>query len=84
MFQVDFWKKISFALQGGFDSKNLFGWKMAFWAYNFEILTLQKYPFLLKMVFLSLNLQNCASDFDDFSTDIRDICLEWFGLSAVC
>ena len=38
MFQADFWKKISFAPQGVFDPKTpLFGWKMAFWAYIFEI-----------------------------------------------
>ena len=37
MFQADFWKKISFAPQGGFWPKNPpFGWKMAFWAYIFE------------------------------------------------
>ena len=33
---------------------------------------------------LSLYLQNRAPDFDDFSTDVRDSCSEWFGLSVVC
>ena len=38
MFQVDFLKKFSFAPQGGSDPKTpLFGWKIAFWAYIFEI-----------------------------------------------
>ena len=31
-----------------------------------------KCPLLAKMVLLSLYLQNCASDFDDFCTDVRD------------
>ena len=31
-------------------------------------------PFLAKMVLLSLYLQNRASDFDDFCTDVRDSC----------
>ena len=30
-----------------------------------------KYPFLAKMVLLSLFLQNRASDFDDFCTDVK-------------
>ena len=37
MFQADFWKKFSFAPQGGFwPKKTLFGLKMDFWAYIFE------------------------------------------------
>ena len=36
------------------------------------------------MALLSLYFQNCASDFDDFCTDVRDSCPEWFGLSVVC
>ena len=30
------------------------------------------------MVLFSLYLQNRASDFDDFCTDVRDSCPEWF------
>ena len=33
-----------------------------------------KYPFLAKMVLLSLYLQNRALDFDDFCTDVKDSC----------
>ena len=36
--------------------------------------TPQNTPFLAKMVLLSLYLQNRASDFDDFCTDVRDSC----------
>ena len=43
-----------------------------------------KPPFLAENGLLSLYLQNRASDFDDFCTDVRDSCPEWFGLSAVC
>ena len=35
-----------------------------------------KYPFLAKMVLFSLYLQNRASYFDDFCTDVRDSCPE--------
>ena len=38
--------------------------------------TPKKYPFLAKMVLFSLYLQNYASDFDDFCTDVRDSCPE--------
>ena len=36
----------------------------------------QKRPLLAKTVLLSLYLQNRASDFDDFCTDVRDSCPE--------
>ena len=38
--------------------------------------TPQNAPFLAKMFHLSLYLQKCASDFDDFCTDVRDSCPE--------
>ena len=36
----------------------------------------RKCPLLAKMVLLSLYLYNCASDFDDFCSDVRDSCPE--------
>ena len=49
------------------------------WAGKFSFVpqggfTPQKYPFLAKMVLLSLYLQNRASDFDNFCTDVRNSC----------
>ena len=53
MFLADFWKKFSFAPQGGFWPKNG--------------------PFWLKNGLLSLYLQNRASYFDDFFSQMLDI-----------
>ena len=44
----------------------------------------QNPPFWLKNGLLSLYLPNRASDFDDFFTDVRYYCSQWFGISALC
>ena len=42
---------------------------------SFRTLAIDNLIVLAKMVLLSLFLQNRASDFDDFCTDVRDSCI---------
>ena len=71
-----FWEFLTYSFQTQLWIFLIFGMELLW------ILTLSGEPIILCLV--SLYLQNRASDFDDFCTDIRDSCPEWFGLSAVC